>query len=314
MHKLIEILNKEPDILSAVIESLSEDDLCQFELVCHSFRNIVKQTSSWKKKLNCNYCRDLKWRVLLNQNKWDPNLGFDHKENKMLFLKIKSLLGPDGMPDGILYYTMNDIDLSLKTSDVYIPQADNNYEDYINKNEMLTQEERAFLTRRQKDHLTLISSMSIPIHPMDLKKQKLDYINYHPSWSVMCHPRTRTPTFILSQSVNMFSNLILFSPTAFPIMVTRGGFVAVAGARYGKGKIVVCSNESLLESKSILEGAINWCSNSMCSPKICVDSTTKEWSEGNSCWEYVNKDDSKQSQFAKFHKFPMTYMSRDMFL
>ena len=52
------------------------------------------------------------------QYKWEPNLGFDHKENKMLFFKIKSLLGPDGMPDGILYYTMNDIDLSLKISDI----------------------------------------------------------------------------------------------------------------------------------------------------------------------------------------------------
>ena len=113
MYKLIEILNKEPDITYAILELLSTDELSQFELVSHSFINVVKQTSIWKKKLENHYRRDREWRVLLNQNKWNPNLQFESKENKILFLKIRSILGPVGMPDGILFYTMNDIDLSV---------------------------------------------------------------------------------------------------------------------------------------------------------------------------------------------------------
>ena len=111
----------------------------------------------------------------------------------------------------------------------------------------MTWEEQLFLRRRHHDHVTITSN--IPPH----SKGRRAATRRNPDGS-----RIRETN--LDNHGQRYSNLILFSPTAFPILVASVGNVAVAGARYGKGKLVVVAHESILCHKGLMQGAVEWCS------------------------------------------------------
>lgn len=51
------------------------------------------------------------------------------------------------------------------------------------------------------------------------------------------------------------SRLLVFGPSAFPVMVTRAGAVVVAGAYYGRGRVIVMAHEN----STHLAADTKWC-------------------------------------------------------
>ena len=293
MTTVFEDLYGEPDIPANIFSNLSEKDLCQVELVCQQWKYIVKDRLLWKKKLEKRYHTDPVWKTMLLQHDWYPNVILEPQIaqiHKSIFMQIRSLLGPDEMTDGILKCITNDIDLTKEATIHQTPVTSifsfrSNHDATTTPNN-LTREEKFFLTRRHNDHVTLMSKMPLPSRGRGLPWQKSG-------------PRKTN----LSHDGEHYSNLILFSPTAFPILVTDKGYVAVAGARYGKGKLVVVPHEAVLSHGGLMQGAIDWCTNQRNTTSIFVDPLTKGWRRG---WQYMDVRRTRKDP-----PFPVTFLDRN---
>ena len=68
------------------------------------------------------------------------------------------------------------------------------------------------------------------------------------------------PQIRLDNPQNHFvmSRLMLFGPTAFPLLTGQDGSVVMAAAHYGRGRVVVLPHEQLLEHKQLMRGAAGW--------------------------------------------------------
>ena len=253
-------LYREPDIPASIFLLLSEKDLCQAELVCTSWRRIIIDGRVWQMKLKKYFDGEAEWNIVLKQHDWLPGVMLDHEELKALLFKIKSFIGPSQMTDNILRYITDDVDLRRPVSrctsgfyqngigictckcerscknrtgwnyksrnwqqpaTCYAPKQYSCFLAYC-VNDIVTWEEKLFLRRRHHDHVTITSN--IPPH----SKGRRAATRRNPDGS-----RIRETN--LDNHGQRYSNLILFSPTAFPILVASVGNVAVAGARYGKG-------------------------------------------------------------------------------
>ena len=263
----------EPDIPTNIFIHLSVKDLCQVELVCTTWGHIVAEQLIWKKKLEEYSHTTALWKTILTQHNWHPGLLLKPEEHKALFMKISRLLGPNEMTNGILQCITNDTPLDLKMDISLMDHA-------------LPWEDDLFIARRQNDHLTLMSKMPTQSRGLGLPWQKVS---------------SRKTT--LSHDGEHYSNLILFSPTAFPILVTSKGYVAVAGARYGKGRLVVVPHEAVLSHGGLMQGAVDWCTNKRNSP-ITVDPLTKSWTRMG--WQYKDVRRTRKDP-----PFPVTYVSRN---
>ena len=58
-----------------------------------------------------------------------------------------------------------------------------------------------------------------------------------------------------TNSIKNFSKLLLLSPAAFPILVSRTNKedIILAGARYGKGRIIVASHHNVLYNSDLIQ-------------------------------------------------------------
>ena len=65
----------------------------------------------------------------------------------------------------------------------------------------------------------------------------------------------KTIMFYDEQSRYLMSKLIVFGPQSFPLLVTFSGAVVMAGAYYGKGKVIVLPHEELLSNVNLLMGS-----------------------------------------------------------
>ena len=90
----------EPDITANVFSHLPPYDLCQVELVCKDWKNIVEERLIWKKNLEQYFRSKHEWKTLLLQHNWNPEVKLAHEKHKYLFMKISSVLGPDEMTIG----------------------------------------------------------------------------------------------------------------------------------------------------------------------------------------------------------------------
>ena len=230
-----------------------------------------------KKKLEQNFNTVDVWKIILTQHEWHPGLHLTHEENKILFMKLSSFLGPPEITNDILDCISNDTPLDWKNAVSLIHRA-------------LSWEEEHFMARRLNDSLTLMSKMPSNSSGVERPSQ-----------------RSSARKIRLTNDGEHYSNLILFSPTAFPIMVTntRSEYenVAVAGARYGKGKIVVVPHEAILSNANFIQGAVEWCGNRRNCP-ITVDPLTKAWTGMG--WQYM--DVRRTRRRLPFH---VSYVSRD---
>ena len=81
------------------------------------------------------------------------------------------------------------------------------------------------------------------------------------------------------------STLLVFGHSAFPLLATADGNVAMAGAHFGKGRVVVLPHEDLLQLRPLVAGAAEWVSGS---PSMIVkaDPISRGWTKNG--WQYVN--------------------------
>ena len=70
--------------------------------MCKQWRSIVIQQFIWKKKLEQHFDTIPEWKIILTQHDWHPRLFLTHEENKILFMKISSYLGPAKITSDIL--------------------------------------------------------------------------------------------------------------------------------------------------------------------------------------------------------------------
>ena len=85
-------LYSEPDIPANIFILLPAKDLCQVELVCNQWRDIVQEQSIWKKKLEEHYQTSSEWKALLAQHDWYPGVMLNHNEHKARLLWLGSKL------------------------------------------------------------------------------------------------------------------------------------------------------------------------------------------------------------------------------
>ena len=275
----------EPDIPAKIFALVSEKDLHNVELVCRDWRRLVSERRLWGRKLQTYYNSYPEWRSLLQQNDWNPNVKLKHEDYKLLFKKIKILLGPEELTEDFLstitynFDLMNVIPSNYNTTDFYTTITNRSQSN-------LCIEEKIFIKRRHSDHKLLMSN--IPMKTSQWLQCGLQM------------QKSSQRKIVLRHNGEHYPNLILFSPTAFPILVTSNGYVAGAGARYGRGKIVVVPQEVVNSQTDLMKGIISWCTNnSRC--QVYVDPLTKVWTEFG--WEYANSQTS--------YSFPITYMDRN---
>ena len=79
------------------------------------------------------------------------------------------------------------------------------------------------------------------------------------------------------------STLLVFGHSAFPLLSTADGRVVMAGAYFGKGRVLVLPHESLLQHRQLLSGAVQWVSGSP-TPIVSADPVSR----AGPLWQYIN--------------------------
>ena len=169
------------------------------------------------------------WRDMLCQHNWDMH-ETSHEFNKRLCLEL-SVTIPDEMSDTLLRFVRKESNLN----DVKIPTS------IRNKIEI------SFVKRLRNDRIKIISK--IPKRP----KGRIGW-----------RRGPRKISFVMDQesddnldtnSIKNFSKLLLLSPAAFPILVSRTNKedIILAGARYGKGRIIVASHHNVLYNSDLIQ-------------------------------------------------------------
>ena len=241
----------EPDLPAKFFLFLSIQDMLQTELVCKQWRNVVIECGIWKRKLQHKFIFSDIWRIFLTQHEWSSGELTSHINNKRLFMKISVILGPEELTDPLLQCIKQDTSLSWETGVALVHRA-------------LMWEEENFMAQRMNDYLILMSTLQNYSHRA--KNCNIDhpshvYLPLSISRKLSMSELNRIDGGVGSFGESYYSNLILLSPSAFPILVSKNGNIIVAGARYGKGKVVVVSHEAALCYTDIIQLAADWCAN-----------------------------------------------------
>ena len=226
---MLSIFEREPDLVTEIFGFLSSSDICQSELVCLSWRYLIIHHKVWNRKLVQKWHSNAFWRDMLCQHDWDMH-ETSHELNKRLCLEL-SVTIPDEMADTLLRFVRKESNLN----DVKIPTS------IRNKIEI------SFVKRLRNDRIKIISK--IPKRP----KGRIGW-----------RRGPRKISFVMDQesddnldtnSIKNFSKLLLLSPAAFPILVSRTNKedIILAGARYGKGRIVVASHHNVLYNSDLIQ-------------------------------------------------------------
>ena len=87
-------------------------------------------------------------------------------------------------------------------------------------------EENLFFEQRIKDHKTIMQML--------------------PS-TIMFHLNDERKRYVMSK-------LLVFGPSSFPLLVTRSGAIVMAGAYYGRGRVVALPHEHILSNQNLMLG------------------------------------------------------------
>ena len=220
------ILGQEPDLGTNVFVLLPVSDICQAELVCTSWRGFIVEHKIWKHKLLRKWNSNPFWKDCLQQHHWNTQCESSHEINKRLTLEIAISI-PENLTDIVLQAVKKESNLN----DTKFTKS--------NVNSI----EHSFLNRLYYDRRRIISKM--PKRPWGRigwrrgpRKIKFDI-----------NPDSN------SDDITAFSKLLLFSPSAFPILVSKinRNDVILAGTRYGKGRIIVASHHNLLNDDALMQ-------------------------------------------------------------
>ena len=210
----------EPDVAVDIFILLPAADICQVELVCSSWRTLVIEYNVWRQKLIYKWHCNPFWKDILQQRHWNSK-ETDHEISKRTCLEVTAIL-----PD----------DLSEDASKIVRKGCPLN-ETIHPKTKTLPNFEHLFLQRLINDKKKIISK--IPQRPLG-------------KIGIRRGPRkVKFPRVYLQK----FSKLLLFGPAAFPILVEKSFRfdVILAGARYGKGRVVVASHHEMLTNDALMQ-------------------------------------------------------------
>ena len=216
------MLSLEPDVVIEIFLMLSVEDICRAELVCVSWRWFINQYSIWKYKLIHYWKCNPFWKDILQQHHWTLS-EYDHDANKRMCLKIAAII-PDEISGDSLKVVMNGCNLN----DAICP-----------KTKLQPNFEHVFLQRLVNDKNKIISK---------IPKRPLGRIGWRRG--------PRKVKFPLGhQTYPKYLNLLLFSPSAFPVLVEKHvrDDIILAGARYGKGRIIVASHHEMLKNDVLMQ-------------------------------------------------------------
>ena len=214
------MLVKEPDLAVKILVLLPVADICRAELVCTTWRGLIIEFKVWKNKLIKKWHSNHFWRDILQQNDWKSNES-SHEVNKRICLQIATAI-PDEESDDFLKVVLKESPLN---------------ETIHPKNRLHPNFEHLFLQRLVSDRNKIISK--IPKRPRG-----------RIGWR-----RGPRKISLPPSSANSFTSLLLFSPSAFPILVRKINRydVILAGARYGKGRIIVASHHDILNNDALIQ-------------------------------------------------------------
>jgi len=240
----ISCLYGEPDLLGRVFLCLDLPSLLATELTCPHWRHLAISLNIWRRKLVAKQ-NSLNWRFALSQNDYSD---LDHAAAKKLYFQLASVLVPDNVG-----FFLKDGNLVIEHeyySEQY--QRNNTVTRFISKVKQYRHsktEENLFFSARAKAAQMILSHL--------------------PRTTTLADPRQ----FCMSQ-------ILVFGPAAFPVLVTRAGAVVVAGAHYGRGRVVLLPHEHLLSHRPVMQGAMEWAGASagLGQDQIMVDPVSYAWS------------------------------------
>ena len=231
------ILGEEPDCVTKLFSFLNVSEICQAELVCTSWRCMIVEYMVWRQKLAQKWHSNPFWRQSLQQHDWN-RYEPSHEANKRLCLEIAITI-PDEITDSLIRYVRKESNLN----DAHLSKC------------FTTSIERSFVERLVNDKNKIISK--IPKRPWGRigwrrgPRRIVFRMN-------MIHPFLGDDNPDL---IHAFSKLILFSPSAFPILVSKLNRqdVIMAGARYGKGRIIVAAHHKMLNNEALMQVHFHGC-------------------------------------------------------
>ena len=263
----IEVLYFEPDILSKIFLFLDLEDLISVEAVCADWNNFAVCQNIWKKKLKVKSSSS-SWKFLLKNQDW---LHLNYKESKSLYFYLASVtissdFGKFVENDDLVVEYEHYAKKYQSTNSVY--RFIKKLKTYRNRKS----EENLYFERRYRDHNVIVQM---------LPKTTMFYSSRPDQYFLM-------------------SRLLVFGPSAFPVLVTKAGAVVMAGAYYGKGRVILLPHENMLANTSLMIGAGLWVSghdvivdngdhgHKEYLPRMTVDSQSKAWSRLAHGWVRVN--------------------------
>ena len=262
----IAVLYFEPDIIDKIFLYLDLEDLISVEDVCTDWRTKVENL--WKKKLKLK-AFSFSWKFLLKNHDWQH---LDYKESKSLYLHLASV----AISPSFGKFIEND-DLVIEYEHYAKKyQSTNSVFRFIKKIKTFRNRKSAenlYFERRHRDHAVILQML-----PKTIMFQAGD-------------PGRR---FVMSR-------LLLLGPAAFPVLVTRAGAAVMAGAHYGRGRVLVVPHENMLANTALMIGAGLWVSgrNVICDtgenhhkkhlPRMTVDSRSRAWCRMEGDWVGVRQ-------------------------
>ena len=98
------------------------------------------------------------------------------------------------------------------------------------------------------------------------------------------------PRLSLHNPANVFimSKLLVFGPSAFPLLTAPDDSVVIAGAHYGRGRVVVLPHERLLEDKPLMTSLAAWVARSRGQLNIDFYVSADPVSKAGRLWRHVN--------------------------
>ena len=219
------ILGQEPDLVTNIFVRLPVSDICQVELVCTSWRWFIVENKIWKRKLLKKWHSNPFWKDCLQQHHWN-SIESNHEINKRLCLLIAISI-PDNPTDVILRAVKKESNLN---------------DTKFTKNNV-SSIEHSFISRLLNDKKRIISK---------IPKSPWGRIGWKSGRRKIRFDMNPDPN---SDEITAFSKLILFSPSAIPILVSKSNQndVILAGVRYGKGRIIVASHHNLLNDDALMQ-------------------------------------------------------------
>lgn len=249
-------LYAEPDLLVNIFLKLELGDLLSVELVSKEWRDFVIEENLWRRKTKIKEKTE-NWKYPLSQHETS---NLDHLAAKKLYFHIASVIISD----------------KISTS-------------YENKDLVIEHEHYSKLYDKSVSISRFVKK--VKMYKINKSEENLFFEKRHRAHQSIFKNLPKNIVFYNQRSMYTMSKLLVFGPTAFPILTSKSGATVMAGAYYGKGRVVILPHEQLLANTCVIQGAADWAAGysaaSIESCKIAADPKSKAWSRLENDWSYI---------------------------